>query len=121
LESGKGRCFAQQIGQCKGLCCGLETPERHHLRLQVALAAQRLQAWPFPGKVGIREHDARTDRTDIHVFDHWCHLATVHDEAELAQAVQTRTALAFDLDTYRVLVKRLLAPGAENHGFIRLA
>jgi DNA polymerase-3 subunit epsilon len=121
LESGKGRCFAQQIGQCKGLCCGLETPERHYLRLQVALAAQRLQAWPFTGKVGIREHDARTDRTDIHVFDHWCHLATVHDEAELAQAVQTRTALAFDLDTYRVLVKRLLAPGAENHGFIRLA
>ena len=121
LESGKGRCFAQQIGQCKGLCCGLETPERHHLRLQVALAAQRLQAWPFPGKVGIREHDPRTDRTDIHIFDHWCHLATVHDEAELAQAVQTRTALAFDLDTYRVLVKRLLVPGAENHGFIRLA
>jgi hypothetical protein len=45
----------------------------------------------------------------------------VHDEAELAQAVQTRTALAFDLDTYRVLMKRLLASGAENHGSIRLA
>ncbi len=120
LESGKGRCFAQQIGQCQGVCCGLETPERHHLRLQVALAAQRLQAWPFPGKVGIREYDARTDRTDIHVFEHWCHLATVHDEAELEQALQTHSPLAFDLDSYRVLVKRLLAPGAAMRGLIRL-
>jgi hypothetical protein len=45
----------------------------------------------------------------------------VHDEAELAQAVQTRQPLTFDLDTYRVLVKRLLAPGAAKHGFMRLA
>ena len=119
LESGKGRCFAQQIGQCQGVCCGLETPEHHFLRLQMALAAQRLQVWPFPGKVGVREHDPRTDRTDIHVFEHWRHLATVHDEAELAQALQTRSPLAFDLDTYRVLLKRLLAPGAAMHGLIR--
>jgi DNA polymerase-3 subunit epsilon len=119
LESGKGRCFAQQMGQCQGLCCGLETPQRHHLRLQVALAAQRLQVWPFPGKVGLREYDVRTERTDIHVFDHWCHLATVHDDAELAQALQRRLPLAFDLDTYRVLVKRLLAPGAAMQGLIR--
>ena len=118
LESGKGRCFAQQIGKCKGLCCGLETPEHHHLRLQLALAAHRLKAWPFPGKVGLREHDARTDRTDIHVFEHWCHLATVHDEAELEQALQTSRALAFDLDSYRMLVKRLLAPGAATSGLI---
>lgn len=121
LESGKGRCFAQQMGQCQGLCCGLETPQRHHLRLQVALAAQRLQVWPFPGKVGLREYDPRTERTDIHVFDHWCHLATVHDDDELALALQTRQALAFDLDTYRVLVKRLLAPGAAMQGLIRFS
>ena len=120
LESGKGRCFAQQIGQCQGQCCGLEAPERHFLRLQMALAQQRLQAWPFTGKVGIREHDPLTGRTDIHVFEHWCHLATVHDEVELEQALQTRQALAFDLDSYRMRVKRLLAPGAAVHGLIRL-
>jgi DNA polymerase-3 subunit epsilon len=113
LESGKGRCFAQQVGQCRGLCCGLETPQRHYLRLQLALAAQRLQAWPFAGRVGVREHDPATDRTDLHVFEHWCHLATVQDEAELAQALQTRTALAFDLDTYRLLLKRL-QPGMPD-------
>jgi len=114
LESGSGRCFAHQLGRCKGVCCGQESPARHHLRLQLALSKQRLHAWPFAGRVGLREHDEHTARTDIHVFDHWRHLATVHDETELAEAAQTRTVLAFDLDTYRLLVKCLLAPGVER-------
>ena len=107
LESGKGRCFAHQIGRCKGVCCGEEKPELHYLRLQLALTGQKLQVWPHPGLVGLREHNAKSGRTDIHVFDQWCHLATVHDEAELAQALDSRQALAFDLDTYRLLLKHL--------------
>jgi DNA polymerase-3 subunit epsilon len=113
LESGKGRCFAHQIDRCKGVCCGEEKPELHHLRLQLALAAQRLQVWPHAGKVGLREHNPKTGRTDIHLFDQWCHLATVHNEAELHDALGTLgDALAFDLDTYRLLLKRL-APGGR--------
>jgi DNA polymerase-3 subunit epsilon len=112
LESGKGRCFAHQVGQCKGVCCGDETPERHHLRLQMALISHKLQVWPFAGKVGLREHNARTGRTDIHLFDQWCHLATVHSEVELQDALQSRhSLLAFDLDTYRLACKHLLPLG----------
>ncbi len=112
LESGKGRCFAHQIGHCNGVCCGQEAPERHHLRLQMALAAHKLRAWPFAVPVGLREHNPHTGRTDIHIFDHWCHLATVHHEEELADALQTRTeVLAFDLDSYRLALKYLLPPG----------
>lgn len=111
LESSKGRCFGHQLGRCKGVCCGLEAPEHHHLRLKLAFATQRLKAWPFTGKVGLREHDATTGRTDIHVFDQWRHLATVQNESDLADVVQSRRFLAFDLDSYRLLVKRLLAPG----------
>ena len=110
LESGKGACFAHQIKQCRGLCAGRETPALHRVRLQMALAEQRLLAWPHPGKVAIREYDAATERTDIHVFEHWCHLATVHNETELADAANSRHALAFDIDTYRLLVKRLKHP-----------
>ena len=99
LESGKGACFAHQIGKCRGLCAGREAPALHRVRLQMALADQRLQAWPHPGRVGIREHHANTGRTDIHVFDHWCHVATVHNDDDLADVGQTRQALAFDLDT----------------------
>ena len=120
LESGKGRCFAQQIGQCRGVCCGGETAERHYLRLQMALAGQRLQVWPHAGPVGLREHDPETGRTDIHVFDQWCHLATVHDDAELEAALQSRSTLAFDLDSYRLLLKHLLPTGRHTSALIRL-
>ncbi len=117
LESGKGPCFASQIGQCKGVCAGRESPAVHHLRLQLAMQAQRLQAWPFAGRVALREHDPQSGRTDVHVFDQWCHLATVHDEADLEMALRARSdgaPLAFDLDTYRLLLKRLsgAAPGS---------
>ena len=108
LESGKGRCFAHQIGRCKGVCCAQEKPELHHLRLQLALALNRLQVWPHPGKIGLREHNPQTGRTDIHLFDQWSHLATVHDDAELEEALSARNVLAFDLDTYRLLLKHLV-------------
>lgn len=121
LESGKGRCFAQQIGRCKGVCCGQEQPELHYLRLQLALDQQKLRLWPYAGKIGLREHNSQTGRTDIHLFDQWCHLATVHDEAELEQALSSSATLAFDLDTYRLLVKRLLLPAKMGPELIRFA
>lgn len=119
LESGKGRCFASQVGQCRGVCHGQERPELHRLRLEQALAGQRLQAWPFKGKIGLREHNPHSGRTDIHLFERWCHLATVQDDASLDEALHARTALAFDLDTYRLLVKRLMGPKAPGPALLR--
>lgn len=52
LEAGKGRCFAHQLGRCKGVCCGQEKLALHRLRLQLALAKQQLQVWPrIPAKL----------------------------------------------------------------------
>jgi DNA polymerase-3 subunit epsilon len=116
LESGKGRCFAHQLGRCKGVCCDGETPQMHHLRLKLALNEQKFKVWPYPGKVGLREHNTQSGRSDLHIFDQWCHLATVHDDADLEDELSCRRALAFDLDTYRLLLKHLMpyAPsGAE--------
>ena len=120
LESGKGRCFAQQIGRCKGVCCGLESPELHFLRLKLALTQQQLHVWPHTGKVGLREHHPGTGRTDIHIFDQWCHLATVHDDEQLEEALtQSSPALAFDLDTYRLLYKYLSGSSKSDVELIR--
>ena len=107
MESSSDRCFAHQLGRCRGVCCAEESAAGHRLRVLQALAAQRLQAWPFAGRVGLREHDAASGRSALHVFDQWCHLATVSDEAELAEALADRQPLAFDLDTYRLLCKQL--------------
>ena len=113
LESGKGACFASQIGRCKGACIGREPRVLHRARLQMVLAQQRLQAWPHPGRVAIREYQEESGRTDIHVFEHWCHVATVSDPAELEELGTTRQVLAFDLDTYRLLQKKL-GPGMTH-------
>lgn len=121
LESGSGRCFASQLGQCAGACCGQEDPARHRLRVELALAAQRLAAWPFAGAIGIREHDAARERTDIHLFDQWCHLATVHDASELHDALDRPGRLAFDLDTYRLLHRHLDRAARGGADVIRLA
>jgi DNA polymerase-3 subunit epsilon len=121
LESGKGACFAHQIHKCKGVCAGREPAALHRVRLQMALAAHRLQAWPHPGRVGVREHHAASGRTNIHVFDRWCHVATVHSEDELDDLQTSRhNMLAFDLDTYRILVKRLAAPLGRERAVFQL-
>ncbi len=114
LEAGKGPCFSYQIGKCRGVCAGRESAALHLVRLRMALAAQRLQTWPFKGRIGIREHHPGTGRTDIHVFEQWCHLATVHDEEALHDLSESRVSLAFDLDTYRMLVKRLCGPSGRT-------
>jgi len=122
LESGKGRCFAHQIGKCRGVCCGDEAPQRHHLRLQMALVADKLRVWPFAGPVGVREHNPRTGRSELHVFDQWCHLTTVRNDEELNAALQTRSdVLAFDLDTYRLALKYLLTPARNGSAASRCA
>jgi DNA polymerase III subunit epsilon len=120
LEGGTGRCFAHQLGHCKGVCCQLEKPELHHLRVRLALAAQKLHVWPYPGKVGLREHSASNERSDLHIFDQWCHLGTVHDDAELEQALQVQSTLAFDLDTYRLLLKYTAQPSLSRAGRLQL-
>jgi hypothetical protein len=47
-------------------------------------------------------------------------LATVHDDGELEEALTTSApALAFDLDTYRLLIKQLNGPGKPGIELIR--
>ena len=107
LEAGKGACFRSQIKRCKGVCCGKESPELHYLRLQQALISLKLKSWQFEGKIGIKEHDPETSKTELHVFDQWCHIATVDDESNLEDAISSKYTFSFDLDTYKLLLKEL--------------
>lgn len=120
LEAGKGACFASQIGKCRGVCAGREDGTRHFLRLQIALAEHKIKAWPYAGRIAIREHHEGSERTDIHVFDQWCHLATVNDEAELQEIPGGSDSLAFDLDTYRLLLKHIKPASGNRTNFFVL-
>jgi DNA polymerase-3 subunit epsilon len=115
IESGKGACFAQQLKRCDGVCAGRESAELHYLRLKQALVPYRLKSWPYPGKIGIRELNEDTDRSELHIFENWCHIATVKDEGELEEILHVHTSansstsssLTFDLDIYNLLQKSL--------------
>lgn len=118
LESGRGRCFAHQLGRCRGACCDQESAAQHRLRVQIALSEHLLKSWPFRGPIGLREQDASGERTEIHLFHHWRHLATVRDEEGLQDALRVPVPMAFDLDTYRLLIKHLAQPA--RHGLTLL-
>jgi DNA polymerase-3 subunit epsilon len=115
LEDGAGSCLAYQVGKCKGGCIGKEPLLLHDLRLQLALSSLKLKAWPFPGRIAVRERDPRggqprggpefTPGTDLHVLDRWTYLGTARNEEEL-EALRAQPAVAaFDVDVYRILVR----------------
>ncbi|MDT7849894.1 exonuclease domain-containing protein [Methylophilus sp. VKM B-3414] len=108
LEPGRsGPCFAFQLRRCKGVCCGQESPEMHALRVQQALMAHKLKVWPYRGKIGIEEYDLEHDLRQIHVFEHWVYLGVAEDDESLNALRAQTTALKFDLDSYKLLLKML--------------
>ena len=107
LERRIGPCFARQVHRCNGACVGVETREAHAARLRDALSAYELQRWPYAGMVAVRETDIMNERTDVHVFRDWCWLGTARDDATLGTLVENPPRGEFDLDIYRLLVKKL--------------
>lgn len=105
LEKGKAgmACANRLAKKCHGCCIGAETESLHQQRLGRALTELKVSTWPFPGQIGLREHDARTRQTDIHWVDHWCYLGTTHAEDEHLPT----TELIFDVDHYKILNKAL--------------
>lgn len=107
LENGKGKCFAHQVNKCTGVCVGQEKHELHHLRLRQAMVGHKIKTWPYEGRIGIRELNTDTNNAEVHIFEHWCHLETVNNEADLTEAVTTNYEKKFDLDFYRLIQKSL--------------
>lgn len=93
-------CFASQVGKCLGACAGREELAAHDLRLAAAMESLRLQAWPYPGPIGIREGEV------THVIDAWAYLGTGRNAHELAQLV-AHGQPPFDRDVYQIMQKWL--------------
>ena len=104
LEQGGGSCFGYQVGRCRGACVGKEPALLHGTRLQLALSALKLQAWPFPGRIALREA-AAFGPTEWHVLDDWDYLGTARDEDELGELAESAAVPCLDPDVYRILVR----------------
>ena len=107
MEKGQGVCFAHQVNKCTGVCVGKEPHDLHHLRLRQALISYKLKAWPYEGRIGIKELNMETQKTDVHIFEHWCHLDTVSSDFDMEEVLQTRYELEFDLDIYKLTLKAI--------------
>jgi DNA polymerase-3 subunit epsilon len=111
IEDGDGSCLAFHMGKCKGACMGKEPLILHNTRLLLALSSLKLKAWPFPGRIALRERDPRGGNpgfgraADIHVVEHWTYLGTARTEEELAALSAKDVRPAFDVDVYRILMR----------------
>jgi DNA polymerase-3 subunit epsilon len=103
-------CFAHQVQKCKGACVGKEAIGLHSARLMAALAKLRLEAWPYPGPIGLVERDDFMDVEEIHVVDGWRYLGTAKSEVDVHDLLEQASKPQFDRDTYK-LIRSHLAKG----------
>jgi excinuclease Cho len=108
LQTGRS-CFRHSIRRCLGVCCGKEADDAHRHRLLSALVERHVQAWPYPGAIGIIERSS--DLEQIHVVRNWSYLGSASDKA--AAKKLTKPAPGFDRDGYKILVKPLLSKTVE--------
>jgi len=110
LESGPGSCFAYQLGKCRGACVGKEPPVFHAARLLQAVAALKLKAWPFPGRIALREAGGM-GACDLHVLEDWTYLGTARSEDEVRGLREAPSPPRFDPDVYRILARHFAGKG----------
>ena len=80
-----------------------------------------LHVWPFSGKIGIREHDAETERSAILIFDQWCHLGSAQNEEDLQELAARKPAPSpVDLGLYRLLVQRFKSSTVASGQILKL-
>jgi DNA polymerase-3 subunit epsilon len=111
LEEGSGACVGYAMLKCRGACVGREPLLLHNMRVRMALSALKLKAWPFPGRIALKEGHG-----EFHVLDHWAYLGTARSEEELTELAGVATEGAFDAEIYRILVRHLAKnPKVEWH------
>jgi DNA polymerase III subunit epsilon len=111
LEEGSGACVGYPLLKCKGACVGKESMLLHNMRLHMAWSALKLKAWPFPGRIALKEGSS-----EYHVLDHWAYVGTARSEEELAELGGKTIEGAFDAEVYRILVRYLAKnPDVEWH------
>lgn len=115
LEKGKGPCFGLQMHTCQGACINQESADLYNLRMQIAFHSLQLKVWPYSGMIGIRELHPTRDWTQVHVVYNWRHIVTVDSEEALFEYFRhgAGQTARFDLDSYKLLSKAILAPDAR--------
>lgn len=108
-------CSSHERGGCRGACAGRESGEQHRQRLESALAALKLKAWPYVGPIGLLETGA-DGRSDVHVVNNWSYLGTLREEHDLWDILEQAPAHpAFDADVYKTVTRALALGKVRVH------
>lgn len=96
-------CFGLQIKTCRGACVGQEDRASHDQRLFSALLDMKVHAWPYNGAIDLVE--GNNEWHQKHRIHNWRYLGTWCSRLQgFSGVAQT----AFDLDTYKILVKPIM-------------
>jgi excinuclease Cho len=96
-------CFGRQIKTCRGACVGQEDRTTHDQRMFSALLDMKVHAWPYKGAIDLIEGDS--EWTQKHRIHHWRYLGTWCSKVQGFNGVAQN---AFDVDTYKILVKPVM-------------
>ena len=107
----KRGCFGLQVKACLGACVGLEDRATHDQRLLKALLEMKIHAWPYSGAIDIVETNG--EWTEKHRIHHWRYLGTSSSQNH---ATRSYSETAFDMDTYKILVKPIMLGSAQVVG-----
>ncbi|MEJ2896244.1 endonuclease [Bordetella avium] len=105
---GSRGCFGLQLGRCRGACVGREPRQTHDQRLQEALDALRVHAWPYAGPIRIVERAG--DWVQSHEVHDWRYL---HTDCSRQGRIGAGIQQSFDADIYRLLVRPILEQQAD--------
>lgn len=102
IEKANGACFSYQLGKCKGACIGKESSEIYNRRVLLAFEHKRIQSWPYPGPVVVREMTDDDSRMSGFIVDQWSIIGTITQEEDFEPTI-TRYDGLFDYDAYKIL------------------
>ena len=103
-KAAEGPCFARQLKQCQGACCGMESRLLHDLRLAAALRHLRIEHWPWDGPMVLTEEGG--GQRLHHLIWQWIHLGCSADPQDLPDLWEKREG-DFDMDIYRICFSAL--------------
>lgn len=104
LEKTSSTCFAYRLGVCKGACAGEESPLAYGIRFTEAFSRNCIKPWPFATPIVICEKNEFDRTAEYFVVNKWC-LLYQYNETEFTTIETNTKDYAFDLDTYKLLVR----------------
>jgi DNA polymerase-3 subunit epsilon len=116
LETARGdaACFSYHLKRCRGACAGEEQPADYNMRLRMALSGLKHTVWPFKGRIGVRETNRVSGKSQIHVIDNWCYMGSYDNEEDLREGLERGDDLRFDVDHYRIIAAFLRGRRAKT-------